>query len=128
MATISIPKQPIGLPPQDNKRAKSKTKKIVLNIYTLMMVLAGAIFMTCFLYLSEFNKISSQGVIINDLERERTELIIQNEVWNMRIAQLKSMDVIEHQDVVRRMQTIDPAEIEFIDLDRREAEESNEAN
>jgi hypothetical protein len=117
MATITVQKQPIGILPQENKREKNKTKKIILNVYTLLVFLGFLIFTTCFLYLSEFNLISSQGVFINNLERERSELIIQNEVWNMRIAQLKSMDVIQHQDVVKRMQTIDPSEVEFINLD-----------
>lgn len=120
MATITVQKRPIPVLPAENKRERNKSKKIVLNVYSLMISLVFLIFTTCFLYLSEFNKISSQGVVINDLERERSELIIENEVWNMRIAQLKSMDVIEHQDVVRKMPTVDPAEIEFINLDVRE--------
>jgi len=120
MATISIQKNHVPILPQENKREKSKAKKFVLNVYTIMIFMTLIIFMTCFFYLAEFNKISSQGVFINDLERERSTLIIQNEVWNMRIAQLKSMDVIEHQEVVKRMHTINPAEIEFINLDVRE--------
>jgi hypothetical protein len=127
MATITIQKNtPNLLPQQEVKRGNGKPRKIVLNIYTIMSFLVALIFATCFLYLSEFNNISSQGVFINDLEQERSELIIQNEVWNMRIAQLKSMDVIEHQDVVRRMQTIDPSEIEFINLDLIEVEAGEE--
>ncbi|MGE3278636.1 MAG: hypothetical protein AB7J40_02445 [Candidatus Altimarinota bacterium] len=122
MATITVQKRPIPVLPTENKREKNKSKKILLNASTLMMTMFLFIVLTCFFYLSEFNKISSQGVVINDLERQRSELIIENEVWNMRIAQLKSMDVIEHQDVVRRMPTVDPAEIEFINLDVREGE------
>lgn len=120
MATITIQKRPVLVLPQENPRGKNKTRKIVFNIYTVMFFLVFGIFVVCFLYLSEFNAISSQGVVINDLESERSELIIENEVWNMRIAQLKSMDVIQHQDVVRKMQAIDPAEIEFVDLSREE--------
>lgn len=74
------------------------------------------------MYLDEFNDIATQGVIINSLEIDRSRLIIQNEVWNMRIAQLKSLDVIEQQSVVNRMPTIDPAEIEFINLDQKAKE------
>lgn len=119
MATITVQKHPGYMPPQENKREKNKTRKIVLNVYSLLFFMAIFIFATFFLYLSEFNKISSQGVFINDLERNRAKLIIENEVWNMRIAQLKSMDVIQHQDVVKRMQTINSSEIEFINLDRK---------
>ena len=78
----------------------------------------------CFFYLAEFNNIATQGVIINELERKRSRLIIENEVWNMRIAQLKSMDVIQHQDVVKKMPPVSPAELEFIDLDYKKPEKS----
>ncbi len=98
----------------------------MMNYYTLSFFLALFIVGTCFMYLSAFNQISSQGVFINQLERARSELIIENEVWNMRIAKLKSMDVIEEQDVVYRMPNVDPAEIEFINLDRMREEEAKE--
>jgi hypothetical protein len=118
MATIS-PQRKSAPPPTDLPKKRQKTRQIMLNMYTLAISLFSGIILLCFFYLSEFNAISSQGVIINDLESERNELIIANEVWNMRIAQLKSMDVIQHQDVVQRMVTISPSEIEFINLDQK---------
>ena len=117
MATVTLQKKVLEFPQPPQKR-RQKAQQIIFNLYSVMLTLLVGILFLCFLYLSEFNAISSQGVIINDLEQERSELIIENEVWNMRIAQLKSLDVIEHQDVVKRMSTIVPAEIEFIDLDK----------
>ena len=123
MATITLKKRP-PLIPAEKKKRKSSLRLFVFNPGVMISAFVMLIATLCFLYLSEFNIIASQGVIINDLEHQRSELIIENEVWNMRIAQLKSMDVIEQQEVVKRMVTIDPAEIEFIDLDRRTDEES----
>lgn len=125
MATISPKKRPLEVP-QQKKRRPGKVKVFVLNFYTLCTVLILFIAGTCLLYLETFNDIASQGVIINEIEQRRSKLIIENEVWNMRIAKLKSMDVIEQQDVVYRMPIVDPAEIEFIDLDRRAKEEAEE--
>ena len=90
-----------------------------MNVYFVIFCLIVFNVLLGFFYLSEFNAISTQGVIINDLENQRNELIIENEVWNMRIANLKSMDVIQQQSVVKRMVSIDPAEIEYVDLDTR---------
>jgi hypothetical protein len=124
MATINPKKRSVELPQKQVKRKRERVKTIMLNYYTLSVFLVVFIVGTCFMYLSAFNEISSQGVFINQLERARSELIIENEVWNMRIAKLKSMDVIQEQDVVYRMPNVDPAEIEFINLDtRKELEE-----
>ncbi|MDP2691075.1 MAG: hypothetical protein Q8O95_01560 [bacterium] len=116
MATITLQKRSIEFGSDQNRAQRDK--KLVLNVTTIIVVLVILLLSTFFLYLSQFNHISSQGVIINELEQGRSELIVENEVWNMRIAKLKSMDVIEKQDVIRRMVTIDPSEIEFVNLDR----------
>ena len=120
MATIKPKKRKIQLRASEPKRRQGGIKIFVFNSYTVLGLLIASISVTCFLYLSGFNQIASQGVIINDLERERSQLIIENEVWNMRMSRLKSMDVIEKQEVVRQMPFIDPSEIEFVDLDKRE--------
>lgn len=119
MATIKLQKRDVSVDPVLKSRKPDLITRS-LNPVTLSVVLFMMIVATCFLYLSEFNNIASQGVIINDLERERSELIIQNEVWNMRIARLKSLDVIEQQDVVRRMEFIGPDDLDFVDLDQRQ--------
>jgi len=124
MATVTIKKRSLDIP-GSGKKKKSAVKTFVLNPYTIIFFLVLFIAMTSFLYLSEFNAIATQGVVINDLERDRSTLIIENEVWNMRIAKLKSMDVIDKQAVVKRMPSIDPSEIEFVDLDRMEETSGN---
>lgn len=123
LATFSISKRAQSLPP-DLLKKQNKGVSFQINITRSIAILISLMTLVCFLYLSEFNNIATQGVIINDLERARSRLIIENEVWNMRIAQLKSMDVIEHQDVVKKMPSINPAELEFIDLDRKKGEET----
>ncbi|MDP3976248.1 MAG: hypothetical protein Q8P95_05030 [bacterium] len=100
----------------ERKSRESGFKQLFFQAYFVVAVLVILVSFTSFFYLSEFNQVASQGVIINSLERERAKLIIENEVWNMRIARLKSLDVIEMQDVVQRLPIIDPAEIEFVDL------------
>jgi len=119
MATITHSSQSVDLR-TDARRKRFEIQHWILSPPVVIISLGLAIVLTSFFYLSAFNDIASQGVILNDLERDRSQLIIKNEVWNMRIAKLKSLDVIEKQDVIKRMVTIDPAEIEFINLDRLE--------
>ena len=114
MATISLTPQRTGH--EEGRKKKDASWNLIFHPLSAVMGLFSAILLTSFLYLSSFNDLASQGVLINDLERKRSRLIIENEVWNMRIANLKSLDVIEEQDVVRRMESIVPEEIEFVDL------------
>ena len=114
MATIAPQHHQVHLPYQEKKKSKIKLRSFGLP--HLMLFLFISICGLSLFYLSEFNHIASQGVVINDLERDRSRLMIENEVWNMRMAKLKSLDVIEHQEVVKKMQSIDPKEIEFVDL------------
>jgi hypothetical protein len=77
------------------------------------MVLVILICTVGLLYLIEFNKISTMGILIDDGKNLRDKLIIENEVWNMRIANLKSLDVIQTQETVRSMVNID--NVEYMD-------------
>ncbi|GEM_PF-5979481 len=82
---------------------------MVLVVFTLIVTVS-------FLYLSSFNEIASQGGIIHNLELKRSELMRESETWNQRITNLKSLDVIEQQDTVKKMPTINPSEIQFIEI------------
>jgi hypothetical protein len=64
-------------------------------------------------YLVEFNKISTVGIQIDDLKDVRDDFIVENEVWNMRIANLKSLDVIQSQDVISKM--VNVTDVEFLE-------------
>lgn len=112
MATIAPQRKSIGFVPE-KKIVSFRYGKIPIAVWCLFLILS--IGMLSLLYLSGFNHISSQGVVIGELESKRSKLIIENEVWNMRVAKLKSLDVIEQQDIVKKMPSIDPREIEFLD-------------
>ena len=114
MATFRVNKQSTTSH-QDMLPKREPLEKKSLHFYGILIVsMVVSIAGISFLYLIAFNTISSQGIIIVDLGQERNKLMIENEVWNMRISKLKSLDVIEKQSVVKNMQDISPAEIEFV--------------
>jgi hypothetical protein len=100
---------------QADKRTKRAplSRRIYISSNAFIVMLIILVVIVSMLYLVEFNKISTMGIIIDDLKDVRDDYIIENEVWNMRIANLKSLDVIQNQDVIRRMVDID--EVEFIE-------------
>lgn len=104
---------------QNNRSPLSQ--RIRLSSTALVVVL---IFMICgisILYLIEFNKLSTAGIIIDDLQAKRDKLIIENETWNMRIADLKSLDVIKSQNIVRSMVDIG-SNVEYVGTSEKTTE------
>lgn len=112
---IIAPQKIVASPLLDKKRGPQR--KFSLHIAHLAAFLILSIVVLSLLYLSQFNELSSQGVLIERLERQRSQQIIENEVWNMRMARLKSLDLIEQQKVVQMMSEITPEELEFISSD-----------
>lgn len=114
MATFRFPEQPVLFSSEPLPKRTPLERKSMVLIFLSALVLGLGIAALSFLYLLAFNQIASQGIVIIDLERERNKLLLENEVWNMRISKLKSLDVIEKQKVVKQMETVNPAEIQFI--------------
>lgn len=117
MAILSPPSPAPEYPHHDGRRVAFISEMPIIPLMLIFSILA--IITVSFLYLQTFNTLASQGVIINDLERERGKLILENEVWNMRISRLKSLDIIHEQSAVKSMVNVDPKEVEFIQLQEK---------
>ena len=114
MATLAPPPQAPVFSHHEESQSVSISEIPLIPLLLIISILSIVVF--SFLYLRTFNTLSSQGVIINDLERKRVKLILENEVWNMRISRLKSLDVIHEQPVVKSMVSVDPKEVQFISV------------
>jgi hypothetical protein len=86
---------------------------VLVHFQLIVVVLVFAIVGVSVLYLAEFNNLATQGVIIDELEIKRNRLVIENEVWRMRIAELMSLDVIKNQEVVQAM--ADVKDVQYVE-------------
>lgn len=114
MAILSPPNPAPAYPKSVSKHTLAWSDIPIIPLVLIISIITIVVF--SLLYLQTFNTLASQGVIINDLERERGKLILENEVWNMRISRLKSLDIIHEQPVVKSMVNVNPKEVEFIQL------------
>lgn len=103
---------------EKNIRRAPLSRKILLSSTIFIVVLIGMIITISMLYLVEFNKISTMGIQIDELKKVRDNIIVENEVWNMRIASLKSLDVIQTQEIIKKMVNIN--EVEFLESEEKE--------
>jgi len=82
-------------------------RRIEFGPRAIVLVTIVLVCVVSLLYLAEFNEIATEGVIIDSLKSQRDRLIIENEVWNMRISDVKSLDVIQSTGKVRGMVFVD---------------------
>ena len=70
------------------------------------MVSIGAIILVlALLILFHQNSNATKGYLLRNLERERSELLLEQEVLNMQVAKAQAMEKIEHE---RQIQTMIP--------------------
>ena len=85
---------------------------VVFHLHLIVIFLFFGVIGISILYLAAFNQIATQGVIIDQLESKRSDLIVENEVWRMRIAQQSSLDIITHQPIVEKM--VGVTEVQYV--------------
>jgi hypothetical protein len=118
MATFSINRRKVQHEEPDMSRKESKQesyKKKQMSAQLTMTLLGMAIVVLSILYLAEFNKLATDGVILDQLEAQRKRLITENEDWKSKITQLRSLDVIENQPAVEGMTDVE--EVIYVDLE-----------
>lgn len=103
----------ISQKPERPNRRSPLSQRVHFSSNALIAVLIILIVVISMFYLVEFNKISTIGIQIDESKDIRDKFIIENEVWSMRIANLKSLDVIQNQDVINRMVNI--TDVEFLE-------------
>jgi hypothetical protein len=111
MATIHLQQSGGG---DKKRRGFGRPIDTVLSHFQLVVAsLVLAIVALSILFLAEFNNLATQGVIIEELEYKRNSLLVENEVWRMRNSQLKSLDVLTGQEVIKSM--ADVVDVRFVD-------------
>jgi hypothetical protein len=118
VATFTLNRRKVKPQESDMTRKESKqdaVKKKRVSSQVSMILLGGAIVILSIFYLAEFNKLATDGVILDQLEAQRKRLITENEDWKSKITQLRSLDVIENQPVIAGM--LDVGEVIYVNLD-----------
>ena len=87
--------------------------RVMLQFQLIFVFMVFGIIGISILYLSQFSHLTSQGVILEELEYKRNKLMMENEGWRLRITQLSSLDVVTERDIVKSMPNV--SEYRYID-------------
>lgn len=84
---------------------RSSLGKLVDESTVLLMVAIGSlILILALLILFHENANATKGYRLRTLERQRSQLLLEDEVLNMQIAQQQSLDTLQNDPVVQLMQ------------------------
>ncbi|MBI2453332.1 hypothetical protein HYV56_01370 [Candidatus Peregrinibacteria bacterium] len=96
-------------PPRPSRNIPSYRRRRSHNIFVrfsnvIMTFVFFALFgLIGFMYLSHFNAASTKGYELNRLQSQREKLVIQNEVQNMLLSQVRALSTIKSSEKVRSM-------------------------
>ena len=86
---------------------QEQVKRMQISSQLTISLLFSALVILSILYLAEFSKLATDGVILDELEARRKRVITENEDWKAKITQLRSLDVVENQPTVKQMKPVD---------------------
>ena len=76
-------------------RKETLSKKVEAGVTSLIFVVIVLIAVISLIFLSHSNRNATKGYALKNLEIQRLELLTENEVWDMEISQVKSLDSIQ---------------------------------
>lgn len=82
---------------------KTLSQKVEVGITSLVLVIVVLIGMISLVYLAHSNRNATRGYALKTLELRRSKLLMENEVWDMEIAQVKSLETLQNDPKIRSM-------------------------
>ncbi len=89
--------------PTSRVRKNTLSHKVEVGVNALVFVIISLVVVISLVYLANSNRNATKGYALKNLEVERTQLLTENEVWNMEIARVQALANIQSDPKVRAM-------------------------
>lgn len=87
----------------ENVRKRTLSQKIEFGMTSLTFLTIILVAIISLVYLAHANRNATKGYALKNLELKRSQLITENEVWDMQIAQIKSLQALQNDPKIRTM-------------------------
>jgi hypothetical protein len=87
----------------DHVRKKTLSQKVEVGMTSLVFVTIVLVAVISLVYLAHANRNATKGYALKSLELRRSYLLTENEVWDMQIAQVKSLQSIQSDPKITSM-------------------------
>ncbi|PIZ71346.1 hypothetical protein COY07_05145 [Candidatus Peregrinibacteria bacterium CG_4_10_14_0_2_um_filter_43_11] len=79
------------------------SQKIEVGVTSLVFVIVVLVSMISLVYLAHANRNATKGYALKTLELQRSKLVMENEVWDMEIAKVKSLNTLQNDPKILSM-------------------------
>lgn len=86
-------------------RKKTLSQKVEVGVNALVFSTITIVCIISMLYLAHSNKVATKGYELKSLKEERSMLMTENEVWNMKIARSQAIEKIKSDPLIAQMKT-----------------------
>ena len=87
----------------ENVRKRTLSQKIEFGMTSLTFFTIILVAIISLVYLAHANRNATKGYALKSMELRRSRLLTENEVWDMQIAQVKSLQALQSDPKIRAM-------------------------
>jgi len=84
-------------------RSRTLSQKVEVGINALLFVIIALVAVISLAYLANANHNATKGYALKNLELKRTNLLTENEVWDMEIAKTQALENVQNDPRIQRM-------------------------
>lgn len=84
-------------------RKKTLSQKVEVGVNALVFSTITIICIVSLIYLAHSNKVATKGYELKQLKEERSMLMTENEIWNMKIARSTAIEKIKTDPLIAQM-------------------------
>jgi len=89
--------------PTTKVRKNTLSQKVEVSVNALVFAIIVLVALISLAYLANANRNATKGYALKNLEVERSQLLTENEVWDMEIAQTQALANIQNDPKVKSM-------------------------
>lgn len=93
--------------PTETLRKNTLSHKVEVGVNAVVFIIIVLVALISLAYLANANRNATKGYALKNLEYERSRLLTENEVWDMEIAQVQSLNTIQNDPKIKSMVSID---------------------
>lgn len=82
---------------------RTLSHKVEVGLNSLVVVIIALVGLISLAYLANANHNATKGYALKTLEIKRSHLLTENEIWNMEIAKVQSLESIQNDPKIRSM-------------------------
>jgi hypothetical protein len=89
--------------PEEKVRKNTLSQKVEVGVNALVFAIIVLVALISLIYLAYSNRNATKGYALKNLEMERSQLLTENEVWDMEIARVQALSNIQNDPKIRSM-------------------------